>query len=595
MTATDIRVRAENIRTLYVQVGNSFAAAAVVTIYMAATTWEFTPVATVAAWVAVQLASQLARVVVVRAYRRAEPDDAALPAWGRAYAAYMFGAGIIWGSTAWLFIHPAEPITVALTLCGLYGIAGGSVPVNAYNPPGLYAFVGAIFALLLVRLLGFGTFGYAALALASLAFAGIMAAFCRVQHRALDASFRIRFENAALVEALRVQTAAAEAAREQAEAANLAKSQFLAAASHDLRQPLHALGLFSGSLGTLALDNHARDLADQISNSVAAMERLFNTLLDISRLDAGVVAVRREAFSVDALFGRIVGSFGALAAQRGLRLQGAGGGHWVDSDAGLVEQIIGNLVANALAYTPRGSVMLTARRRGGAVVLECRDSGIGIAPADQARVFDEFVQLGNAERDRTKGLGLGLAIAQRTARLLGTRVELRSAPGRGSCLGLSLPWAPAGTVPVTAGSGDGDLVAGQRLLLVDDDAAVRSACAALFASWGVAAVIVAGADDAVAAFGSQPGFDTLICDYRLAGDADGLSVIALLCALQTPPPAACLVTGDVDPVLIARAAAAGVPLLHKPLLPGALRATLNHLGATGRRGAPAGAAAAHST
>jgi signal transduction histidine kinase len=594
VTDTDIRVRAENIRTLYVQVGNSFAAAAVVTLYMAATAWAFTPVDVILAWVAVQLASQLVRIGLVRAYRRAAPGNAALPGWGRAYAAYMLGAGIIWGSTAWLFIHPAEPITVALTLCGLYGIAGGSVPVNAYNPPGLYAFVGAIFTLLLVRLMGFGDFGYAALALASLAFAGIMAAFCRVQHRALDASFRIRFENAALVEALRVQTAAAESAREQAEAANLAKSQFLAAASHDLRQPLHALGLFSGSLGTLALDDHARDLADQISNSVAAMERLFNTLLDISRLDAGVVAVRREAVSLDALFGRIAASFGALAAQRGLRLRVTGGNHWVQSDSGLVEQIVGNLVANAIAYTPSGSVMLTARRRGGLIGIDCRDSGIGISAADQTRVFDEFVQLGNAERDRTKGLGLGLAIARRTAQLLGSDIALNSAPGRGTCIGLALPAAAPGAAAAPITAGQGDLVTGQRLLLVDDDAAVRSACATLFTGWGVDAVIVAGADAALAALAEGAGFDALICDYRLGGDADGLAVIARLCAAQQPPPAACLITGDVDPALIARAAAAGVPLVYKPLSPGALRATLNHLAAIARRAAPATAAATRS-
>ncbi len=577
MTDTDIRVRAENIRTLYVQVGNSFAAAAVVMLYMAATTWPYTPAATILGWVAVQLGSQLVRVLLVRAYGRAAPDDAALPRWGRAYAAYMAGAGLIWGSTAWLFIHPTEPITVALTLCGLYGIAGGSVPVNAYNPPGLYGFVGAIFGLLLLRLLALQDFGYAALGLASLAFAGILAAFCRVQHRALDASFRIRFENAALVEALRVETAAAQAARAQAEQANLAKSQFLAAASHDLRQPLHALGLFSGSLGTLALDDEARDLVDQIQNNVAAMERLFNTLLDISRLDAGVVAVRRDSVSVDALFAALNESFAGLAAQRGVALRFAGGSHWVDSDAGLLEQILANLLANAIAYAPQGRVMLTARRCGGGIALECRDSGIGIAAADQARVFGEFIQIGNAERDRRKGLGLGLAIAQRTARLLGTDISLRSAPGRGSCFGLVLPVGAPGKAAAPAVAARGDLVAGLRLLLIDDDSDVRRAGASLLAGWGVDAAVVAGLDEALALVAGGVRFDALICDYRLGGGSDGLAGIARLRGLLVPAPAACLLTGDVDPALIARAAAAGVPLLHKPLSPSALRATLNHL------------------
>jgi CheY-like chemotaxis protein len=240
--------------------------------------------------------------------------------------------------------------------------------------------------------------------------------------------------------------------------------------------------------------------------------------------------------------------------------------------------------------------MLTARRRQGKIALECRDSGIGIAAADQARVFDEFVQLGNAERDRAKGLGLGLAIARRTARLLGSDINLRSAPGRGSCVGLTLPVAEPGMPVAAAPVTPGDLVAGQRLLLVDDDATVRSACATLLAGWGVDATIVDGGEAAVAAITAGPRFDSVICDYRLAGEADGLEVIAKLCAAQVPPPVACLLTGDVDPALFARAAAAGVPLLHKPLSPGALRATLNHLGArrcntnpNARRAVPAAA------
>lgn len=580
-TAVDPRVDAECIRTLFRQMRTSFAAAGVVTCYMIATAFPYSATRSILIWAALQLLSQLARLAMFRAYVKAAPDAAALGTWGRRNTFYMLMAGLIWGSTPWLFVHLDQPITVALTLCGLYGIAGGSVPVNAYNPPGLYAFVGGIFGLTLIRLLSFGDLGHIVLGVASLAFAGILASFCRVQHRTIRESFLIRFENEELVDALRVQTEQAEAARQRAEQASLAKSQFLAAASHDLRQPLHALGLFSGTLGTLALDGRTRDLADQIQDNVAAMETLFNALLDVSRLDAGVVAVRREAVSLDALFAQIGLYLDGHDKAQDVRLVLRAQGLWVQSDPILLMQILCNLAANALTYTPHGRVVLTARRRGGAVLIECRDSGIGIAPADQARIFEEFVQIGNAERDRRKGLGLGLAIAQRTARLLGSDVGLRSCPGQGSCFFLHVPQAaPVDHGPAARGiTASRDLVSGLRILLIDDEPAVRDACRGLLESWGAQAMVMADVGQAVALLAGGQQVDVLLCDQRLDGDVDGLAAIARLCAMQAPPPAACLVTGETAPDLLARARALGIPLLHKPLLPGALRATLNHLAA----------------
>lgn len=173
-------VRAEAIRTLYVQARNSALAAAVVTIYMAATAWAYSRHDVIAGWVAAQVTAQMLRIALVRVFERRQPPDAALSRWAFAYTAYMACAGLLWGAAPFLFIHPAQPITIALTLCGLYGIAGGSVPGNAYNSPGLFAFVGGIFGLLAVRLILLGSSGLVTLALASLAYAGILAAFCRV-------------------------------------------------------------------------------------------------------------------------------------------------------------------------------------------------------------------------------------------------------------------------------------------------------------------------------------------------------------------------------------------------------------------------------
>jgi signal transduction histidine kinase/CheY-like chemotaxis protein len=571
-------VRAECIRTLFQQIRNSFAAAGVVTLYMCATQAPFNSWREIAGWLAAQLATQLFRLWLVKRYRRipADDDGTRLERAARLNTLYMLIAGVVWGSTAFLFMNPHEPITVALTLCGLYGISSGSVPGNAYNPSGLYAFAGAIFGLVMLRFLLIGQYVYDVLGLASIGYCVILFGFCRVQNRELKDGFAIRFENRRLLGALTVEKAEAEAARGRAEKANLAKSQLLAAASHDLRQPLHALSLFAGSLQSLALDDEAKDVAARIQANVAAMEKLFNGLLDISRLEAGVVTSRREPLCCQDLFDRLAGYFDAMAEQHGLSLRFRDTDLWVDGDAALVEQICVNLVNNALRYSRAGGVLVAARLRAGRVSIEVYDAGIGIAPADQARVFDEFVQIGNPERDRSKGLGLGLAIAQRLSAILDTRIELLSTAGRGSRFSFALPRAePARMADVTVAN----LTQGMRLLLVDDDPMVRDSTVLLLRQWGVEAVAAPGLAAAAALIADAATFDVCLADYRLPGEANGLQVIAELSALPSAPRAFCLVTGDMAPEILGAAADARVPIIHKPLHPARLRALLNHLAA----------------
>ena len=581
-------VRAECIRTLFQQIRNSFAAAGVVTIYMCATQAPFHPWTEIGAWVAVQLSTQVFRLWLVARYRKipADDDGTRLERAASLNTLYMLIAGMVWGSTAFLFMDLGQPITVALTLCGLYGISGGSVPGNAYNPSGLYAFVAAIFGLVMIRFLLVGQYAYDVLGLASIGYSAILFGFCRVQNRELREGFAIRFENRRLLAELEVEKAEAEAARGRAEKANLAKSQLLAAASHDLRQPLHALSLFSGSLQSLALDEEAKDVAARIQANVAAMERLFNGLLDISRLEAGVVQSCREPVACQDLFDRLAGYFDPVAEQQGLDLRFRETGLWIDADPALTEQICVNLVTNALRYTRAGGILVAARRRGGRVRLEVCDTGIGIAGADQARIFEEFVQVGNPERDRSKGLGLGLSIAQRLAAILDSEIEIASVEGRGSRFAFSLPGAePAAVQRVAAAP---DLMRGLRLLLIDDDAMVREGAGLLLRQWGVDAALAPGLAAAEALIdahqraGHGP-FDICLTDYRLPENTDGLQVIARLSKRPGAPRAFCLVTGDMGAGVLSDAAAAGVPIIHKPLHPARLRALLNHLAAGAQR------------
>ena len=572
-------VRAESVRTLFQQIPNSFAAAAVVTVYMVATALPFAPKPWIVAWLVLQLSTQAFRAWLLVLYRRipADDDGRRLERAARRNNLYMLIAGLVWGSGAFFFANPDQPVTVALTMCGLYGISGGSVPGNAYNPTGLFLFIGAIFGLVMVRMLQIGDYGHIVLGIASLCYAGILSMFCRVQHRELNEGFAIRFENRRLVAELEIEKAEAEAARARAEQANLAKSQLLAAASHDLRQPLHALSLFSGSLQSLALDEAAKDVVSRIQANVAAMEKLFNGLLDISRLEAGVVQSHAEPLSLQDLFDRLAGYLDPVAAKDGLELRFRETELWAQADAALTEQICVNLVTNAIRYTPRGGILVAARRRGDGVSIEVIDTGIGIASADRSRIFDEFVQVGNPERDRGKGLGLGLAIAQRLALLQDSRIGVASVEGRGSRFSLVLPRTEAAPRARRAVAAAPDLVTGLRVLLIDDDPAVRESTGLLLRQWGVAADLVADLAAAEALIAGGQRYEVCLSDFRLPGPIDGLEVIARLGGRAGAPLAFCLVTGDMSSDLLAKADRAGVAIIHKPLHPARLRALLNHL------------------
>ncbi len=593
MTETDARIRVESVRTLYQQLPNSFAAAMVVTLYMVATAWPYTPLKTLGIWLGAQGAAQVLRFWIYRRYSAATLDTGNAARWSWRYTQYMTVAGLVWGSCAFLFFRTDVPISQALTMCGLYGIAAGSVPGNAYNPPGAYAFLGVIFGLVTLRLLEIGDAGHIELGVASVLFVVIMVMFCRVQHRTLMDGFRIRFENAELLEQLKLQTQEAEDARARAEQANLAKSQFLAAASHDLRQPLHALGLFSASLQELKLDDKGREIVARIHNNIDALEQLFNALLDISKLDAGVVRPNFTSVPVTAVFARLREYFEAPAREKGLRLTFVPSTSHVLADSILLERILSNLVANAIRYTEKGRIVVGCRNEGeGRVRFEVWDTGIGVAPADTARIFEEFVQVGNPERDRRKGLGLGLAIAQRTAALLNTEIVLTSRLRRGSVFRFSLPCAvPLPQAPAEPAPVHRDMVAGLRVLVIDDEETIRDGFTRLLNAWGADILAVADADEAAAQMGQGRHFDVVLADYRLREHRTGIDAIAQIRALQTPPPLCCLITGDMDANLMAAARQSGLPLLHKPVRPAQLRAVLNHLAALGARSAERVAAA----
>ncbi len=574
------------VRTLFRQIPNSFVAAMVVTAYMAATLHGKVPAAWLGGWLGLQAVAQGHRGWVYFAYRRAAVDVDNARRWARRYAAYMAFAGAVWAVAAALFLDDRQPLAIAFTLCGLYGITGGSVSGNAYFRPAVLWFIWPVFITVLVRLAAEGRGDFLALGLASAAYAGILTLFCRVQGASIRESLRVRFENRELLVKLAAQTAAAESARAQAEQANLAKSQFLAAASHDLRQPLHALGLFSASLHGLVLDERAQQAVASIQTNIDALEDLFNVILDVSRLDAGVVEARLAPQPLQPLLDKVVRQLQPLADAKGLALAAVPTEAWALTDLTLLQRVLGNLVSNALRYTERGGVLLAVRRDvddAGELGwrIECRDSGVGIAVADQSRVFDEFVQLHNPQRDRRQGLGLGLAIARRIGRLVGGELGLRSRPGAGSVFRLRVPAVHARAleaqpVPAPPLAGD-DLLQGRVVLVIDDEASIREGVAMLLEQWGCVVHAAADADAALALSPRLPVLDLVLADLRLPGSRDGIGAVAALRALRGAPVLACLVTGESHAASLQAARDSGLTLLHKPVRAAQLRAAFNQL------------------
>lgn len=392
---------------------------------------------------------------------------------------------------------------------------------------------------------------------------------------------RLALAQGALEQQVTLATQALREKKDEAEQANQAKSHFLAAASHDLRQPTHALGLFVSRLAQLPHDARTGELISHLDASVRAMQNLLDGLLDISRLEARAIQVSKRPFALAALFEQLQQDLSAEALDKGLTLRVRPTDLWAMSDATLIYRVLLNLVSNALRYTERGGVLVAARRCANKQVqLQVWDTGIGIAPQHQQAVFAEFYQVGNAARDRTKGMGLGLNIVQRTANLLDHPLTLSSRLGRGTCFSLSLPLATAELPVMQALPKDRQLaddVSGKWALVIEDDDLARTALVGLLESWGMRVAQAQGPAQALQRLAEGVLPDVIISDHRLQEGLSGLQLVQQLQQQLGRPTAACLMSGDTDPAVIQAVQVAGLTLLHKPVRPAKLRSLLRHL------------------
>lgn len=409
----------------------------------------------------------------------------------------------------------------------------------------------------------------------ALAAAATLVTMVRLRHRAWRQNTRALIEQSVRLRAL-------EAERDAAWAADQDKSRFLAIASHDLRQPVHALGLFAATLQKRLQDTPDEPLARNMMRAIDGLERSFNAMLDISRLDAGALTPKLQTFPLRDMFRRLHMHFAGQAELSGLGLRFSPGGKSVTSDPQLLERIIGNLIQNAIKYTEHGGIVVLARSTSTHINIEIWDTGTGIKPELLPRIFEEFYQVGRGERDRTHGLGMGLAIVKRLALLLNHRLMVASRPGHGTLFRVGVPigelpgiqeeMQPADTVPMV-------LKGPQMVLIIDDEEPIREGLRLLLEEWGFQVATAADAAQAEHTATALEGHINLILsDLHLGDGPDGLEAVANVRRLCGHDVAAVLVTGDTSHDEISRITASGLPVLFKPVQPKrlyeALRQTL---------------------
>lgn len=411
-----------------------------------------------------------------------------------------------WALAAWLLL-PVDVTEQLALLAVLLVLTVGTAQALTACFPAVACFALAIFVPLAIHLLAEDHQYGLPLGITLLAFLPLYLGFCLKANHAVIDNCRRRIESELSARRLREELGRAASLHErttqalaEARQSCIDKTRFLATASHDLRQPAHAIGLFVAALKQEVFDHRARYLIERLDRSMAGLDDLFNRLLDISRLDAGTVTPSIEVFDALPLAQTLESRFAPPAQQKGLRFEmHCADGLFLRSDPDLLAELVTNLLSNAIRYTAQGGVLLAFRSRGDAVRIQIWDTGCGIAAADVDLIFDEFVQLENPSRDRSKGLGLGLAIVKRLAVLLDARLMVKSIPGRGTMFEVEVP---RGMRDAVMPYQHGDLedaarnLRGMLVLVVDDESDILSAMEAILSSWGCYAILARSAAEA---------------------------------------------------------------------------------------------------
>lgn len=510
------------------------------------------------------------RVGLIILFARLRPGEDQYLKWGRYYLALAWLNGFAWGLPA--FVLDGQNLTLVFfyTLV-IGGFVAGAIPGLSFNIRAFYGF--ALFSAipLIVRLFLWGEDFFQILGVLSLLFVMINTASARISHRRIKQQIRLEYENRQLVDFLKTE-------KERAERANEIKTRFLAAASHDLRQPLHAMGLFVDALDARIQFPDVRKIVDKLKLSTQSLKGLLNSILDISKLDAGVLKPDVSDFNLRILLDQLALEFGPQSASRGLKLRIRPCEASVRSDPIMLARILRNLLTNAIRYTQAGGVLLGCRRRNGKVRIEVYDTGQGIPAGEIEHVFEEFYQVDNPERDRNKGLGLGLAIVKRLADLMQHELEVHSRSGKGSVFAITVPAARAAPQPDAQTQAYRADLADALIVVIDDETPIREGMGEILQAWGCRTILADSAHSALQQLASEhlvP--DLIVADYRLREGKTGVQAIERINAHVGQDVPAIVVTGDIAPERLREAKESGYRLLHKPVSAASLRSLASYL------------------
>ncbi len=580
--------RVDHLLALYVQTpavltGNLFGMGLVTAIY-----WPLAETAHLLSWLAVISGLWLVRLAHYLRFRRQSKREAdALRVWRRSWVALVLCQGAMWGLAAWWFWGLGSPYHKVALLLIVFTYCLASVQLLATQNGVFLVFIGLVLTPTIVRVASDSSqpFHLQLACVLTLMFC-ITVLMARTYSSALGQAIALKSRTDELALKLRTEKALADEARRAAEAANRAKTQFFAAASHDLRQPLHAMGLFAEALRQRSHDPEVASLVNSINESVDALEGLFSELLDITRIDTGGVDVNPAPVRMRELFARLRLHFEPVAFEKGLMLSFHGEHRVAMADPVLLERVLRNLVSNAIRYTDDGGVLVSCRARQGQLLLQVWDTGIGISEASLPRVWDEFFQVQSnrpLEAHHRKGLGLGLAIVKRLTALMGASVSVRSRQGHGTVFSISVPVGKAPRANIEAvprGAAKAPLgltLQGRMIVVVEDEAAVREGLVVLLQAWG-AQVAAFDTVEAVEAWVASPNAqqpDLQLVDYRLPQGRTGIDALV---ALRARWPAARLpaivITGSSLGGHEDEAVKYDYHLLIKPVLPNKLRAMI---------------------
>ena len=572
MTELERKIYHEQIRLIYNQgpilVAGATLCAVIITVFL----WRHLPQSTLLFWLAAVGVSTILRIWVIAVYLKADDKTRESPIWGPFFWLGTLTAGMIWGAWPLMFyqLYSTEYLLLISTIfAGMVAVSAASGSI--YLPSFLSFSVPLILPLAFTHILS-GSDSLVLTGLLLIMFLVVNFFLAARGHRQYRELIRSQLVNVELLDRLAEE-------KQIAERAVIAKSRFLAAASHDLRQPLHAMGLFLSALRHGEKEPRQLQIIDDMGKSAEALNGLFNSLLDVSRLDAEIIEFNPTHVLAEDVFDALRAQFKHQTIQKGVELQMDAQGHALYSDVILLERVLRNLLSNAVQYTQSGSIILRCEEHeNGDKLVTLEDTGIGIPEESVEDVFSEYYQLHNPARDRAKGLGLGLAIVRRLCELMDMPLEMESVDGKGTTFKLIVPGGDPAQLSHSAGQSAPMTETGGRILVIDDEVQVLQSMRHMLEGWGCEVMLAESARDALKIIALTDAIpQVILSDYRLRDDLNGVDAIAAIWeSLESKIPAV-IITGDTSPERLKEVKDSGFEPMHKPVSPDELHQTINKL------------------